>query len=118
MKEGDVVLTPIPQADGQIKHRPAVILREMPGYGDMLVCGVSTQLQHRIENFDEIISQNDTDYASSGLIASSLIRLNFLSVLPKRNIAGVIGEISSERHTRLLKALSSYLTKELSDHPD
>lgn len=32
MKEGDVILTPVPQADGTIKTRPAVILREMPPY--------------------------------------------------------------------------------------
>ncbi|MFT5369590.1 MAG: mRNA interferase MazF [Candidatus Latescibacterota bacterium] len=115
MKESDVVLTPIPQADGQIKHRPAVVLREMPGYGDLLVCGVSTQLQHCIENFDEIIASDASDYASSGLVSTSLIRLSFLSVLPKRTIAGVIGEISSERHTRLLNALSSYLTEKSTD---
>ncbi len=30
MKEGDVVLTPLPQADGQVKNRPTIILREMP----------------------------------------------------------------------------------------
>jgi mRNA interferase MazF len=46
MKEGDVVLKPIPQADGGIKNRPAIVLREMPVYRDMLVCGVSTQLHH------------------------------------------------------------------------
>jgi mRNA interferase MazF len=38
MKEGDVVLTPLPQADGQIKNHPAVVLREMPPHGDFLVC--------------------------------------------------------------------------------
>lgn len=27
MKEGDVVLTPLPQADGKIKNRPAIFLR-------------------------------------------------------------------------------------------
>lgn len=32
MKEGDVILTPVPQADGTIKTRPAVILREMPSW--------------------------------------------------------------------------------------
>jgi mRNA interferase MazF len=30
MNEGDVVLTPLPQADGQVKNRPAVVLRAMP----------------------------------------------------------------------------------------
>jgi mRNA interferase MazF len=32
MKEGDVVLTPISQADGLIKNRPAIVLREMLPY--------------------------------------------------------------------------------------
>ena len=30
MKEGDVILTPIPQADGNVKNRPAILLREIP----------------------------------------------------------------------------------------
>jgi hypothetical protein len=29
MKEGDVVLSPFPQADGVVKNRPAVVLRVM-----------------------------------------------------------------------------------------
>lgn len=43
MKEGEVILTPVPQADGKVKNRPALILREMPRYKDFLVCGISTQ---------------------------------------------------------------------------
>jgi len=30
MKEGDVVLTPLPQAYGQIKNRPAIVLEPPP----------------------------------------------------------------------------------------
>ena len=55
MKESDVILTSIPQADGTKKNRPAIILRELPMYGDFLVCGVSTQLQHCLKDFDEIL---------------------------------------------------------------
>lgn len=33
MKEGDVVLTPLSQADGSIKNRPALLLRELPPLG-------------------------------------------------------------------------------------
>lgn len=44
MKEADIVLTPIPQADGTIKNRPIILLRELPPYRDFLVCGISTQL--------------------------------------------------------------------------
>ena len=111
MKEGDVVLTPIPQADSRVKNRPAIILREMPSYGDLLVCGVSTQLHHYLQGFDDIISPTDADFASSGLVAASLIRLSFLAILPRKNIAGVIGSIAPERHRRLLEALSNYLVR-------
>ena len=75
MKEGDIILTPIPQADGSVKNRPAIVLREMPRYHDLLVCGVSTQLHQRVEGFDEIISPGDPDFADSGLLSESLIRI-------------------------------------------
>lgn len=111
MKEADVVLTPIPQADGVIKNRPAIILREMPPYRDFLVCGVSTQLDKEVKGFDEVISDTDEDFQSSGLRTSSLVRLGFLAVLPSRQIIGAIGSISSTRHGKLLKTLSDYLIK-------
>jgi len=110
MKEGDVVLATVPQADGAVKHRPAVVLREMPRYRDLLVCGVSTQLHQEVKGFDEVISPPDGDFADSGLVGESLIRLGFLAVLPRRAIAGSIGSISRERHERLLKTLADYLT--------
>jgi len=111
MKEGDLVLAAVPQADGRIKERPTLILREMPSHGDFLVCGVSTQLHHILPGFDEIISPNDSDFASSGLVAASLIRLSFLAVLPRKKIEGVIGSIASERHRRLLEALGNHLVR-------
>jgi mRNA interferase MazF len=109
MNQGDVVLTPVPQADGRIKNRPAIILREMPSYGDLLVCGVSTQLRQCVKGFDETISPADKDFKASGLLSESLIRLGFLAVLPRNRILGSIGAISPERHRRLLKTLSDYL---------
>jgi len=111
MKEGDVILTPIPQADGSVKNRPAVVLREMPRYHDLLVCGVSTQIHQRVEGFDEIVSPGDPDFSSSGLLSESLIRLGFLAVLPRKSIAGSIGAISQERRKRLLTRLSDYLVQ-------
>ncbi len=41
MKEGDVVIVAMPQADGSVKNRPTIVLREMPPFQDMPVCGVS-----------------------------------------------------------------------------
>ena len=109
MKEGDVVIVAMPQADGSVKNRPTILLREMLPFQDVLVCGVSTQLRQKVKDFDEIISQTDDDFGVSGFIGESLIRLGFLTVVPQTQIAGVIGSISSARHRRLLKKLSDYL---------
>lgn|SRR3990172_7101997 len=109
MKEGDVILTPLAQSDGKVKNRPAIILREMPPYKDFLVCGISTQLHQTVPGFDEMLTIGDDDFVSSGVISDSVIRLGFLAVLPKKKIIGSIGEISPERHKRLLNRLATYL---------
>ena len=111
MSESDVVLVSMPQADGGLKNRPAVILREMPRYRDFLVCGISRQLHHAVDDFDELISPGDADFASSGLRTASLIRLGFLNVVPRQQVPGRIGYISTQRHQRLLQKLSDYLSR-------
>ncbi len=112
MKEGDIVLTPLPQSDGIVKNRPVLLLRKMPVFSDFLVCGISTQLHQEIKNFDERMKLSDTDFLTSGLKAPSIIRLSFLAVLPAHKTLGAIGFISSERHQRLLNNLSDYLKLE------
>ena len=109
MKEGDVILAQVPQINGKMKIRPAIFLREMPPFHDLLVCGVSTQLHHYVFDFDDMISPADKDFNSSGLQSKSLIRLGFLAVLPRNHILGSIGSISSDRHKRLLRKLCDYL---------
>ena len=110
MKEGDVALAVLPQVDQRVKRRPVIVLRELPQHRDVLVCGISTQLQQRTEAFDEVISPADFDFNRSGLLSESLIRLGFLVVLPRSRIAGSIGSVSPARHRRLLRALARYLT--------
>lgn len=111
MNEGDVVLSPLPQADGWAKNRPCVALRRMPGFGHGLVCGISTQLRQEVTGFDELIRIGDLDFPASGLKAASLIRLGFLAVLPEDRLLGAIGALAPERHQRLLGRLSAYLTQ-------
>jgi mRNA interferase MazF len=112
MTEGDVALTPLPQADGRTKSRPAILLRRMPPFGDWLICGVSTQLHQAVIGFDDIIQPPHPDFRQSGLKAASVIRLGFLAVLPPDHFLGVLGSISHERHARLLQRLSTFLTAE------
>jgi mRNA interferase MazF len=83
----------------------------MPPFQDALVCGISTQTHQLVPDFDELITSQDNDFTTSGLVSDSLIRLGFLAVLPRRNILGSIGSLSPERHKRLLQRLSAYLIK-------
>ncbi|MBI4649264.1 MAG: transcriptional regulator [Bacteroidia bacterium] len=112
MKEASIVKAAIPQADGKVKLRPALLLRKLHKFDDFLLCGISSKTEHYIDGFDEIIDENDSDFKESGLLQTSLIRLGFLAALPQNSILGSIGVISSERHKRLLHNLSNYLLKE------
>jgi mRNA interferase MazF len=109
MKEGDVALAALPQANGQIKPRPVILLRSMPPFADWLVCGISTQLHQVVKDMDEIIEPADGDFTGSGLKAASVIRLGFLIVLPTNQFRGIIGRISPQRHERLLQNLCRHL---------
>jgi mRNA interferase MazF len=112
MTEGDIALTSLPQADGRTKPRPAILLRRMPPFGDWLICGVSTQLHQQVAGFDDLIEPSHSDFESSGLKAPSLIRLGFLAVLPADHFLGVLGSISRDRHTLLLRRLAVFLATE------
>lgn len=113
MKEGDVILTQIPQSDGTLKTRPALVLRELPPFRDLLVCGISTQTHQAVPEFDELMVRTDPDFNESGLIADSVVRLGFLAVLPRIKIAGTIGRVSRSRYERLMKRLSAYLIEKI-----
>jgi len=95
------------------KNRPALLLRELPPFGDYLACGISTQLHQAVPGFDEIVSKDDVDFTDSGLLSSSVVRLGFLAVLPSQRILGAIGQIAPDRHARLLKTLSKHLVANL-----
>lgn len=118
MNEGDVILALIPQADGVEKNRPALILREMPPFGDMLVCGISTQIHQAVPGFDEVITGTDDDFSPSGLVSDSVVRLGFLGVFPRSKIVGSIGRVAPKRHERLLMKLSAHLTKNVKRTPN
>ena len=109
MREGGIALAALPQADRSVKNRPVVLLRQMPPFSDWLVCGISTQLHQRVPDFDELVDASNADFPTSGLKASSVVRLGFLAVLPETDLLGTIGWISRERHRRLLDRLRHHL---------
>lgn len=42
MNPGDIVKAKLNQADGKIKFRPALLIKQMPPFGDWLVCGINS----------------------------------------------------------------------------
>lgn len=109
MREGSVVLVILPQADGQPKPRPALVLRAMPPFQDFLLAGISSQLRQAVAGFDELLVVGSDDFGLSGLRVSSVVRLGFLTVLPSTQVLGESGTISEGLRQQLLRRLSSYL---------
>ena len=109
MKEGDIALINLLQSDGSYKIRPALILKQLPKYYDLLVCGISTQTHRHIKNLDEILDKNQTNFVNTGLRQTSLIRLSFLAVIPTTKIRGSIGKIDALLHRQLLQRLANFL---------
>jgi len=112
LNQGDIILFPIQQADGKLKPRPVLLLKQLPGHGDWLGCGISTQLHEFIQGFDLILDLSHTDFKASGLKLPGVIRLGFLSSIPSQKILGAIGNLSDPTVKELLKNLSNYLLKE------
>jgi mRNA interferase MazF len=110
-QSGQIVLFKFPQTDQMdAKLRPALLLGKLPGqFGDWLICMISSQLRHQVEGFDEIISEDAADFASSGLKAASLIRVGRLAVVDDSILIGSIGGIAPERLTRIKSGLAKWL---------
>ena len=111
IEEGQIVLFRFPQTDQtEGKLRPALILRQLPGqYNDWLICMISSQLDQKIIEFDEIISPNDTDFNQSGLKFSSVIRISRIAVVSRDILLGKLGQIDSQRLFRIKQKLSNWI---------
>jgi len=112
MKRGDVVTIAFPQSDGQIKHRPAILLKQIPPFDDWVVCPVSTQLRHEIPGVDLLINSNHPDFAAMGLKKDSVIRVAKLYAVPSREIRGVIGAMNPSTFEGLIRQLTNWLESE------
>jgi len=106
MQEGDSAIASIQQSDGAYKPRPVLLLRQLPGYGDYLVCGISSQLRQTVSGFDEVL-QPDVD---NWLRVTSVIQLSNLIAIPALGIDRAIGYIPDTLHRDLLQWLANHLT--------
>ena len=110
---GQTVLFQFPRTDSAVgKLRPALLLGRLPGrHGDWLICMISSQFHQFVENFDEIVSEDSEDYASSGLKCPSVIRVGRLAVVDGAFLVGAIGEVAPQRLERIKVKLAQWLTQ-------
>lgn len=69
------------------KTDPRIVLGAMRPYGDLLVCGISTQRHAFVDGFDETLSPGDPDFSAAGLAAlrrTKLPRRTLPHVAPPR----------------------------------
>jgi len=111
IREGQVVLFRFPQTDQSgAKLRPALIIRKLPGvHDDWLICVISSQLSQAVADFDELVGREDADFPASGLRMASVIRVGRLAVVERSILVGSVGEISSERLSRIKAKLADWL---------
>ena len=113
MNPGDVVLVRLPQfGGGPTKLRPALVLALLPGpFQNVLICGISTQLQVLEPDWDELVDPADNDFPASGLHRVSAIRPSYLYAADRQEVSGTIGRIDGARLKRLRHRLAGLLAK-------
>ena len=111
ISEGQIVLFRFPQTDQTIgKLRPALVLRRLPGqHNDWLICLISSHLDKKVPDFDEVIIPNDLDFEESGLKVPSLIRIGRLAVVEGDILIGKLGQIDTQRLLRIKQKLSRWI---------
>lgn len=107
MNEGNIILAELPQVVGPPKRRPILVLRQMPGYGDYLVCGLSSQVRQYLPGFDELLYPDSVNL----LRVPSVMRLSFLDVIPAAQFLGHIGRVPDSVLDALRHRLADHLTK-------
>jgi len=114
-KAGDICLVRFPRADlKKGKYRPVLLLAKMPGpFDDWLVCAINSQLRHEVRGWDERIEEAASDFAGSGLKASSLIRVGKLATVAEGALEGRLGRISEERLRAILGRMADYLERSI-----
>lgn len=115
MTSGEIVLLRLAEADmSPGKLRPVLVLSNLPGpFGDVLVCGISSQLHQAIPTWDERITPADSDFATCGLKVASVIRMSWLAAVSPRAAVGTLGSIAPERLRRMRVRLAAHLASVL-----
>ena len=109
MEEGREVRVAFQQADGAIKLRPAVVLKQLPAGPDLLVRAISSKLHREMPGVDIVVHEQHPDFAAMGLPFASLIRCAYLTTVSLSAVQDPIGEVRAETLKRILDQLTIYV---------
>ena len=109
MEEGRVVRVAFQQADGAIKLRPAVVLKQLSAESDLLVCAISSKVHREMPGVDIVVYQQHPDFAAMGSPFPSLIRCAYLTTVSMSAVQDPIGEVRPETLKNILDRLTTYL---------
>ncbi len=113
MTKGKVVLVPFPFDDlSATKVRPAVCLTNPVGvHGQVILAFITSVIPSDLMATDIVLKTSDSDFAATGLRASSAIRLHRLMTVSTSLIKRELGVLSSDRQAQIAEKLCKLLTE-------
>lgn len=98
-----IVLVPFPFDDLTAKKvRPAVCLTdEIKPHSHIILAFITSQISASPSATDFVIDKSDTDFATTGLKVSSMVRLHRLMTVTKSIILRELGELSFSQRTEI-----------------
>ena len=101
----EVVLLPFPFSDlSSTKRRPALILRSLEAYGDIVALAITSRSSH-----PAVVALEPGDFELGSLPKLSWVRCDQVHTFDQSLILGRIGKLTPEAYERVLKALCSEL---------
>lgn len=110
---GDILAFRFPQSN-QIpgKLRPTLVIKEIEGgFDDWLVCMITTQIRHKVEGLEVIMSESAKGFSHTGLRKESLIKTSRLAVVHSDIFEGRLGCLSNETFETVRNLLSEWILK-------
>jgi mRNA interferase MazF len=111
---GDIAIAPFTHTDlREGKNRPVLLLARLPNYAsDWLGCMITSQTHHYTEGIDVTLSESDSDFKTTSLKTSSIIRVTRLMVISEDQMTGSIGSVSKKRYKQVISNLMKWLSEQ------
>ena len=111
MKRGTIVLTRFPFTDlSANKRRPAIVVsRDSKNSVDVIAAFITSVIPDKFSSTDLLFNTNRRDFHKSGLLKSSVIKLDKLATLNKTIFSGELGSVSETTLLEINKRLKTAL---------